>query len=478
MENLQEYQNEIEKKSKLSKIIVDFIKEIRTRGDYILALDSTESINHFINEFLLKFNFDNDQIKEINQIISSIWFKEELIELIKVLTESYSENNWFISIENSILVSSFIWFLHWYANKFNKNYIVVKYDNNWKPTSWNKKMQEETWYTLSEILKYYEKKWEVMTLLYKWENLQKVNEYLKQVEKTWKWYRNVAFTMTTKSREEKTFLWTTIPDWQGWTIRTARHLTDDYEIKKELEETLKLLRQDTLTLALNRRALENDFQNILTSERKIINPDTVFVIFDIDGFKKFNDVYSHNVCEFVLKELVKFILLKIRWNDRIYRLWWDEFVLTFETGEYEVILKKINSIRDEFFKKNFKIDWFEIKNIATSWWVKKINLIEMKSKINSQEIPKEIEKLKNEIDSYMYYVKYLNLIEKELLIDWVDAKLLTQKNSIWYPVFDENWFLIWINVLNSDTQVFIKKQYLDLIIERKITNSDKIWTRK
>jgi hypothetical protein len=49
--------------------------------------------------------------------------------------------------------------------------------------------------------------------------------------------------------------------------------------------------------------------------------------------------------------------------------------------------------------------------------VKKVNLIEMKEKINTQEVTNEIEKLKNEIDSYMYFVKYISLIEEELLKD-------------------------------------------------------------
>lgn len=155
--------------------------------------------------------------------------------------------NWFVPWSlvyfESFLLALYVVFLHlknqkeWKLQKFENfsEFIeenplpVVRYNKNWKPILWNKKMEEETWYSYDEVLLYYEKNQEIMTLLYKWENLQKVKKYLKQIEKTWIWYKNIAFTMTTKYWEEKTFLWTTLPDWQGWTIRIARYLTDKEE---------------------------------------------------------------------------------------------------------------------------------------------------------------------------------------------------------------------------------------------------------
>ncbi len=167
--------------------------------------------------------------------------------------------NWLVSWS---LVYAESFFLAWWAvllhfrnlrewktqeNKFFNSFIdenplpIVAYNKDWKPTLRNKKMEEETWYTYKEILEYYEKYWEVMNLLYKWENLEKVIQYLTKIKETWEWYKNIAFRMNTKSWEEKTFLWTTLPDWQGWTIRTARLLTDEIEIKEELQRTKELL---------------------------------------------------------------------------------------------------------------------------------------------------------------------------------------------------------------------------------------------
>ena len=167
--------------------------------------------------------------------------------------------NWFVPWSlvyfESFLLAWYVVYLHlknkkeWKIQKFENfsEFIeenplpVVRYNKEWKPILWNKRMEEETWYSYEEILEYYEKHWEVMRLLYKWKNLEKVKKYLDKIAKTWVLYKNIAFTMTTKYWEEKTFLWTTMSDWLGWTIRTARLLTNEAEIKQELQRTKALL---------------------------------------------------------------------------------------------------------------------------------------------------------------------------------------------------------------------------------------------
>lgn len=102
-----------------------------------------------------------------------------------------------------------------------------RYDETWRPIVWNKALKKETWYTHKEVLEYFEEHGEIMTLLYKWENLKKVKEYLSLLQKTWEWYQDVSFTMTTKTWEEKILLWTTQPDpvIKWWSICFAKHLT-------------------------------------------------------------------------------------------------------------------------------------------------------------------------------------------------------------------------------------------------------------
>lgn len=124
---------------------------------------------------------------------------------------------------------------------------VVRYSKDGLPLVWNKQMEDETGYSSSEVTDYYEKNGDIMNLLYKEENLEKVQQYLEQIETSGKGYMNIAFTMTIKSGEEKIFLWTTLPDGNGGTMRIAKHLTDAGEIHVELEKTRELLRKDTLT---------------------------------------------------------------------------------------------------------------------------------------------------------------------------------------------------------------------------------------
>jgi predicted signal transduction protein with EAL and GGDEF domain len=133
-----------------------------------------------------------------------------------------------------------------------------------------------------------------MTLLYKGEHLEKVRQYLAQIKESGKGYM-ITFTMTTKSGEEKAFLWTTFPDGNGRTFRIAKHLTDDHEIHMELEKTRELLRKDTLTDAYNRRALEEDLRYVLSNKRRETDPEKlIMVTIDIDNFKHFNDAYGHS----------------------------------------------------------------------------------------------------------------------------------------------------------------------------------------
>ncbi|MDD5769782.1 MAG: PAS domain-containing protein [Candidatus Gracilibacteria bacterium] len=108
-----------------------------------------------------------------------------------------------------------------------------RYDENLKPIVWNDALEHETSYSHEEVLNYFEKHGEIMTLLYKGENLEKVKKYLSELKKTGEGYENVIFTMSTKSGEEKTFLWTTQPDpiIKGGNIRFARYITDVEEIK-------------------------------------------------------------------------------------------------------------------------------------------------------------------------------------------------------------------------------------------------------
>lgn len=181
-------------------------------------------------------------------------------------------------------------------------------------------MEDETGYSYAEIVEYHRKNGDVMKLLYRGENLKKVRQYLGQIEKSGEGYVNVAFTMTTKSEEEKTFLWATLPDGSGGTMRSATRLVDIGDIHAELEKTQKLLRKDFLTGICNRKALEDDFQDILLNKKRETDPtNMVIFMIDIDDFSGFNNGYGHETGDIVLRKFADFIQANLRDNDRFYR---------------------------------------------------------------------------------------------------------------------------------------------------------------
>lgn len=379
----------------------------------------------------------------------------------------------------SFILASYAVYLHYKNIKSGKVYTpnfqeffeenplpIVRYSKDGIPLIWNKKMEEETGYSFDEVQQYYLKYGEVMSLLYSWDELERVKQYISQAEKTGIGYKNVAFTLITKSWEHKTFLWTTQPDGQWGTIRTARHLTNEVEIKNELNATLELLRVDTLTWALNRKAFHDDLNKIFEQkERKNELGHLVMVMMDIDNFKVINDTFWHDAGDEVLKQFTATVNSNIRSEDKIYRMGWDEFVIIFKTDNFDLILNKVNIIREKFYNHLFFFHEKSFSWVGTSWWLKDIDLIKLKDEFKSEQI-KKIETFTSEVDYYMYAVKHLKFIKNELIHRGILEAQLVEKNAIWYPIY-EQWSFIWVNVLNSWGKIFISKNELDLIISRK-----------
>lgn len=341
----------------------------------------------------------------------------------------------------------------------NFNEPVVYYDHSWRPLLWNKKMEFETGYSFEEILEYHDLHWDVMDLLYKWDNREKVRRYLSSLEWSWVGYKNITFTLTTKYWEEKTFLWSLILDDDGCTLRFARHLENLEEIRRKLYETEQKLLRDKLTGAFNMDALEADFKKIINNKRR--KQTYIKAMFDIDNFKSINDKYWHDIWNIVLKELVIFIKSKIRESDKVYRLHGDEFVILFESDNMQEILHKITAIREEFYIHSQQFQMLE-KWVWTSWWM--VDILPNNSKDNSLICVHEVLK---KVDEYMYAVKYFKLIAKELIQRWVITDEYNEKNWVWCPRFDSNGVFLWVDVINSESIFFLSVDDLELITQRK-----------
>jgi diguanylate cyclase len=98
------------------------------------------------------------------------------------------------------------------------------------------------------------------------------------------------------------------------------------QLKSELELVNKLVREDPLTGALNRRGLDDALvREAARAERS--GTSLCIALIDIDNFKKINDSCGHQVGDIVLLHLVAIIKETIRTNDLIGRYGGEEFLL-------------------------------------------------------------------------------------------------------------------------------------------------------
>jgi len=97
-------------------------------------------------------------------------------------------------------------------------------------------------------------------------------------------------------------------------------------LKSELELVNRLVREDQLTGALNRRGLDGALEREAARAERNGTPLCIALI-DIDNFKKINDTYGHQVGDIVLVHLVAIIKETIRTNDLIGRYGGEEFMV-------------------------------------------------------------------------------------------------------------------------------------------------------
>jgi diguanylate cyclase len=98
------------------------------------------------------------------------------------------------------------------------------------------------------------------------------------------------------------------------------------QLKSELELVNKLVREDSLTGALNRRGVDDALVREAARTERNGKPLCIALI-DIDNFKTINDSFGHQVGDIVLVHLVAIIKETIRTNDLIGRYGGEEFLL-------------------------------------------------------------------------------------------------------------------------------------------------------
>jgi len=179
----------------------------------------------------------------------------------------------------------------------------------------------------------------------------------KLVEKE-KWVENflsgninkIVVNLKTRSQEHNAFLvaYNQIFDTQEY-IFTFTEITQlDNERRKFKDLSLK----DNLTGIYNRNHLEYMYP-ILYEKTQDSSSSLVFVMMDIDHFKKVNDTHGHQIGDDVLKEVSSTISNNLRDEEYFFRWGGEEFVLLLTCISLEKASEIVSRVRAQIEKERF-----------------------------------------------------------------------------------------------------------------------------
>lgn len=100
------------------------------------------------------------------------------------------------------------------------------------------------------------------------------------------------------------------------------------EAKERVEQLEKLATEDDLTGLKNRRYIW-EFSRQIIEHARSENGRVTLLIFDIDNFKHYNDVYGHPAGDEILKEAAVLMRRCCRGHDAVGRIGGDEFAVVF-----------------------------------------------------------------------------------------------------------------------------------------------------
>ena len=121
-------------------------------------------------------------------------------------------------------------------------------------------------------------------------------------------------------------------------------------LKSELELVTRLVREDQLTRALNRRGLEDALKREVARATRSDTPLCVAMI-DIDNFKHLNDTHGHQAGDKVLVHLVEIIQDTLRTNDLIGRYGGEEFLVLLPGSPLEAACEVMQRLQTQLAQK-------------------------------------------------------------------------------------------------------------------------------
>jgi diguanylate cyclase (GGDEF)-like protein len=134
----------------------------------------------------------------------------------------------------------------------------------------------------------------------------------------------------------------------------------NYLLSADKQKFHYLSHHDSLTNLPNRAYFNQHLQNIIELTNTTINSLTVFFM-DLDGFKKINDEYGHNIGDIVLLQASKRLQSCFRENDFIARMGGDEFTAVIIHNSDDNIANELTKRIEKEFMLPFIINKLEIK---------------------------------------------------------------------------------------------------------------------
>jgi len=149
-------------------------------------------------------------------------------------------------------------------------------------------------------------------------------------------------------------------------LQTVRHAADQAAIaltnaqhyqslwhKKEIlrlqNNSLRMeIMRDELTQLLNRRALEQELEQVSNSDIWAIQQPFTVIVCDIDHFKQINDTYGHLAGDEVLQALTQRLQNQLRPENPAYRYGGEEFVIILTETDLEKAVEIAERLRHSF----------------------------------------------------------------------------------------------------------------------------------
>jgi len=114
----------------------------------------------------------------------------------------------------------------------------------------------------------------------------------------------------------------------GRAVEPAAPATVDATAEAKIKQLEKLATEDDLTGLKNRRYIW-EFSRQIIEHARVENGRVTLLVFDIDNFKHYNDVYGHSAGDEILKQAAVLMRRCCRGHDVVGRIGGDEFAVIF-----------------------------------------------------------------------------------------------------------------------------------------------------